>query len=110
MNINYIKKLSGVPEGHHVIKEIVDEKILSKPYAMRIAEYILDTEGHKWWSLQGIMAATEILYKDDDVRFWIDGQQYEGFLADHPVLKATFQHGQASLLFNVEILFLRDEV
>lgn len=109
MNINYIKKLSGVPEDQHVIKEIVDEKILSKPYAMRIADYILDTEGHKWWSLQGTLAATEMLYKDDDVRFWIDGQQYEGFLADHPVLKATFQQGQASLLFNVEIFFLRDD-
>ena len=109
MNINYSKQLSGIPEEKYVIKEIVDEKILSKPYAMRIADYILDAEGLKWWSLQGTMAATEMLYKDDDVRFWIDGRQYDGFLADHPPLKGTFGQGQASLLFNVEILFLRDD-
>lgn len=110
MNINYTKKLSGVPEGQHVIKEIIDEKIISKTYAMRIADYVLDAEGRKWWRLQGTMAATEMLYKDDDVQFWIDGQQYQGFLAGHPVLKATFQQGQASLFFNVEIFYLRDDV
>jgi len=107
MNINYIKKLAGVPEGQHIIKEIVDEKIVSKPYAMRIANYILDTEGQKLWRMQGTMAATEMLYKDDAVQFWIDGQQCEGFLADHPALKGTFQQGQASLVFNVDVLFLR---
>ena len=54
MNIDYTKKLSGVPENSHVIKEIVDEKIISKPYAMRIADYILDAVGIKWWRLQGL--------------------------------------------------------
>ena len=108
MNINYIKKCAGVPEDQHIIKEIVDEKIISKTYAMRIADYVLDNDGQKWWRLQGTMAATEMLYKDDDVQFWIDGRQYEGFLADHPVLKGTFRQGQASLLFSVDILFLQD--
>ena len=70
--------------------------------------YILDAEGYKWWTMQGNMAATEMLYKDDDVEFWIDGVRYEGFLADNPPLKATFRQGEASLIFNVNVLFLKD--
>ena len=108
MNINYTKKLSGVPADRIVIKEIVDEKILSKLYAMRIARYILDAEGYKWWRMQGTMAATEMLYKDDPVEFWVDGVHYEGFLTDHPPLKATFRQGEAALVFNVDVLFLKD--
>ena len=110
MNINYIKKLSGVPEDQHIIKEIIDEKIISKPYAMRIADYFLDRYGNKWSIEQGTMAATELLYKDDAVEFWKDGKHYEGFLLDHPVLKGTFQQGSAALLFNVEIFYLRDDL
>lgn len=108
MNITYSKKLSGVPAERIVIKEIVDEKILSKLYAMRIAQYILDSECYKWWRMQGNMAATEMLYKNDDVEFWIDGARYEGFLADHPPLNGTFRQGEASLVFTVDVLFLKD--
>lgn len=109
MNINYTKKKSGVPADKIVIKKIIDEKIISKPYAMRIADYILDTEGHKWWRMQATMAATEMLYKDEGVEFWVDGVRYEGFLVDHPDLKAMFRQGKAALSFNVDVLFLKDE-
>ena len=107
MNINYIKKLAGVPADRILIKEIVDEKIISKPYAMRIADYILDRYGLKLWRMQGLMAATDMLYKDDDIEFWVDGVHYDGFLVDHPTLKGKFGQGQASLVFNVDILFLK---
>ena len=76
---------------------------------MRIADYVLDTDGRKWWRIQGTIAATEMLYKDDTVEFWIDGQHYEGFLADHPDLKGSFGQGSASLIFNIEGLFLKNE-
>lgn len=109
MNITYIKKLPGVPDDRIVIKKIVDEQIQSKPYAIRIADYILDAEGQKWWRMQGTMAASEMLYRDDDVEFWIDSVRYEGFLLDHPDLKATFRQGEARLLFNIDVLFLKDE-
>lgn len=109
MNIAYIKKLPGIPAGRIVTKEIIDEKIISKPYAIRIAGYILDAEGRKWWRMQGDLAATEMLYKDDPVEFWVDGVRYTGFLADHPSLKASFGQGAASKIFNIEGLFLKNE-
>jgi len=109
MNINFIKKLSGVPADRILIKEIVDEKIISRPYTMRIAEYILDKEGNKWSGVRGVMAATELLYKDQDIQFWLDGVRYDGFLADHPDLKVSFRQKEAALLFDVEVLFLKDE-
>lgn len=109
MNINYIKKMSGVPVDRILIKEIVDEKILSKPYAMRVADYILDTEGNKWSGVRGTVAATEMLYKDQDIQFWLDGVRYDGFLADHPNLKVFFGQGEAALLFDVDVLFFKQD-
>ena len=109
MNINYIKKLPGVPDDRIFIKEIVDKKILSKPYAIRIANYILDRYGRKWWVMQGKMAATDMLYQFDDVEFWLDGVRYQGFLTDHPELNFSIKLGESFLIFQIEGHFLKDE-
>ena len=109
MNITYIKKLPGVPADRIVIKKIVDEQILSKSYAMRIADYILDFYGRKWWTAQGQMAATEMLYQFDDVEFWADGVRYEGFLPFQPDLSYNITQGKVDLLWSVTVLFLKDE-
>lgn len=109
MNITLIKKLPGIPADQVSVKEIIDEKIISKAYAMRIADYVLDAYGRKWWRMQGTMAATEMLYKDDSVEFWSDGVRYEGLLLDHPDLKGSFGQGTASLIFNIEGIFLKNE-
>lgn len=107
--IDITKKLTGIPDDRIISKEIVDEKIISHPYAWRIINYILDTQGRAWWTVQGQMAATEPLNRFDKVEFFLDGENYEGFLAEHPVSKGSFSHGSATQTWDVTILFLNDE-
>ncbi len=109
MNITYVKRLLGVPAEQNIVKKIVDEKIISKVYAIRIANYILNAQGLKWWRVQGTFAATEMLYQFDDIAFWIDGTRYDGFLEDDPDLDYSFRQGEASLVFQVSGLFLKSE-
>lgn len=109
MNITYIKKLPGIPADRVIVKKIIDEKIISKTYAIRIADYILDSQGRKWWKWQGQAAATEMLYRFDDVEFWAGGKHYEGFLSSHPLLNFSLRQGAASLVFDIDGWFLRSD-
>lgn len=110
MNITYIKKLSGIADDRIVLKKIVDKHILSRPYATRIADYILASQGIKWWNVQGQMAATEMLYRFDDVEFWADGVRYEGFLTDDPLLNYSIKQGDVAMIFDINGWFIKENI
>ena len=79
IKIDYIKALPGIPADKVIRQDIIDQKIISRPYVKRIADYILDSKGRAWWIAQGTLPATEMLNQFDVVEFWADGVRYEGF-------------------------------
>lgn len=109
MKIDLIKKMSGIPADRIITREIVDELIVSYPYAIRICDYILDRFGRPWWTASGSIAVTEVLNRGDDVEFWADGVRYDGFLPSHPAMSYTLTQGRVEQLWAVTVLFLQDE-
>lgn len=106
--IDITKKIPGIPADKIISMEIVDEKVVSSQYAWRIVQYIIDARGRAWWTVQGTMTAVEPLNRFDKVEFFADGQRYEGFLTEHPVLQGSFSQGAATQTWDVTISFLKD--
>lgn len=107
--IDFVKKKSGVPADRIITREIVDELIISYPYAIRIADYILDRFGRSWWTARGTLAVTEVLNRGDAVELWADGIRYDGFLPSAPAMSFTIDQGRVEHLWNITALFLKDE-
>ena len=109
MKIDISKKLGGTPDDLVILRAITDEKIISYPYAWRIVNYVLDSQGRPWWTVQGRLAATEPINRFDKIEFFADGERYDGFIAEHPVASGNFSQGVATQTWDVTILFLKDE-
>lgn len=109
IKIDLIKKLPGIPAARIIKKEIVDERIISYPYALRICDYVLDSLGRPWRPAQGSLPCVEMLNRMDDVEFWADGVRYEGFLPSHPSMSFDIYQGQVAQLWSVTVLFLKDD-
>lgn len=88
-------------------QDIVDQKIINRPYATRIVDFVLDSKGRAWWIAQGTLPATVMLNQFDTVEFWADGVRYEGFLPAHPQGQFIRSQGSTSMTWAVTVWFLK---
>lgn len=106
IKIDIVKIVPGTPDDKIIAKEIIDENIINYPYALRICNYIIESQGQKWWKATGTTAATEIINRGDSVEFISDNTIYNGFIPIHPSFNYNISQGKVSMTWNVTIWFL----